>query len=63
MTSSVPGRRESLMRRILIVEDSRTQAEHLRLLLRLHLARGWVRGVVGAYLYAKAQKEMQESHA
>jgi hypothetical protein len=30
-----------------------------RLLLRLHLARGWVRAVVGAYLYAKAHKEME----
>jgi hypothetical protein len=37
--------------------------EGQRLLLRLHLARGWVRAVVGAYLYAKAQKEMEESHA
>jgi hypothetical protein len=27
------------------------------LLLRLHLARGWVRAVVAAYLYAKALKE------
>lgn len=37
--------------------------EGQRLLLRLHLARGWVRAVVGAYLYAKAQKEMEASHA
>jgi hypothetical protein len=34
-----------------------------RLLLRLHLVRGWVRAVVGAYLYTKAQKEMEQSHA
>jgi hypothetical protein len=34
-----------------------------RLLLRLHLVRGWARAVVGAYLYAKAQKEMEQSHA
>jgi hypothetical protein len=40
-----------------------TADEGQRLLLRLHLARGWVRAVVGAYLYAKAQKEMEQSHA
>jgi hypothetical protein len=49
--------------------DLRKTAERLttdegqRLLLRLHLARGWVRAVVGAYLYAKAQKEMEQGHA
>lgn len=37
--------------------------EGQRLLLRLYLARGWVRAVVGAYLYAKAQKELESSHA
>lgn len=37
--------------------------EGQRLLLRLHLARGWVRSVVGAYLYAKAQEELESSHA
>lgn len=40
-----------------------TTDEGQRLLLRLHLARGWVRAVVGAYLYAKAQKEMEPGHA
>ncbi len=40
-----------------------TNDEGQRLLLRLHLARGWVRAVVGAYLYAKAKKEMEQSHA
>jgi hypothetical protein len=40
-----------------------TSDEGQRLLLRLHLARGWVRAVVSAYLYAKAQKEMEQSHA
>lgn len=40
-----------------------TQDEGQRLLLRLHLARGWVRAVVGAYLYVKAQREMEPSHA
>jgi len=45
----------------------RTEANHIatdegqRLLLRAYLARGWVKAVVGAYLYAKASKEM--SHA
>lgn len=38
------------------------QAEDQRLLLRLHLVRGWVRAVVGAYLYEKAQKEMSPHH-
>ncbi len=33
--------------------------EGQRLALRLHLARTWIRDVVGAYLYAKAQKEME----
>jgi hypothetical protein len=37
--------------------------EGQRLLLRLYLARGWVRAVIGAYLYAKAHREMEESHA
>ncbi len=36
--------------------------EGQRLQLRLHLARGWVRAVVGAYLYQKALTEMK-SHA
>jgi|DewCreStandDraft_5_1066085.scaffolds.fasta_scaffold03856_7 hypothetical protein len=42
-----------------------TNDEGQRLLLRLHLARGWVRAVVGAYLYRKAQREMKRepSHA
>lgn len=40
-----------------------TSDERQRLLLRLHLARGWVRAVVGAYLYAKARKEMEEGNA
>jgi 3-deoxy-D-arabino-heptulosonate 7-phosphate (DAHP) synthase class II len=40
-----------------------TTDEGQRLLLRLHLARGWVRAVVGAYLYSKAQKEMEQSRA
>jgi hypothetical protein len=35
--------------------------EGQRLLLRVYLARGWVKAVVGAYLYAKARQEM--SHA
>lgn len=35
--------------------------EGQRLLLRAYLARGWVKAVVGAYLYAKAREEM--SHA
>src|SRR5262249_22494201 len=43
--------------------DGFATGEHERLLLRLRLARGWVRGVVGAYLYAKAQEEMKRSHA
>jgi hypothetical protein len=43
--------------------DGFTADEGQRLLLRLHLVRGWVRAVVGAYLYEKAEKEMQESHA
>jgi hypothetical protein len=29
-----------------------------RLQVRLHLARVWVRAIVGAYLYARAQREM-----
>jgi hypothetical protein len=37
--------------------------EDERLLLRLHLARGWARAVIGAYLYAKACKEMEGNHA
>jgi hypothetical protein len=37
--------------------------EARRLQLRLHLARGWVRAVVGAYLYAKARQEMTTNHA
>lgn len=37
--------------------------EGQRLLLRLHLVRGWARAVVGAYLYAKARKELEQSHA
>lgn len=37
--------------------------ENQRLQLRLHLARGWVRAVVGAYLYTKAKVEMSSSHA
>jgi hypothetical protein len=32
--------------------------EGQRLLLRAYLARGWVKAVVGAYLYAKAHQEM-----
>jgi hypothetical protein len=43
--------------------DRLTTDENQRLLLRLHFARGWVRAVLGSYLYAKALKEMQESHA
>lgn len=35
--------------------------EGQRLLLRLYLARGWVKAVVGAYLYAKAQREMNHA--
>lgn len=35
-----------------------TTDPHQQLTLRLHLARGWVRAVVGAYLYAKAHQEM-----
>ncbi len=34
-----------------------------RLLLRLHLARGWIRSVVGAYLYKKAMKQLEARHA
>jgi hypothetical protein len=45
------------------VADGFVTDDSLRLLLRLHLVRGWVRAVVGAYLYAKAQKEMEDSHA
>ncbi len=30
-----------------------------RLQVRLHLVRGWIRGVVGAYMYAKAVWEMK----
>lgn len=47
----------------------RTKAEHLstdegqRLLLRLHLARGWIHSVVNAYLYKKALTEMESCHA
>ena len=40
-----------------------TKDEGQCLLLRLYLARGWVRAVVGAFLYRKAQKEMVPSHA
>ena len=36
--------------------------EQERLLLRLYLARGWVRALVGAYMYAKALKEMNQNH-
>jgi hypothetical protein len=43
--------------------DRFTPAPGQALLLRLYLARGWVRAVVGAYLYAKAQKEMEQSYA
>lgn len=35
--------------------------EGQRLLLRLYLARGWVKAVVGAYLYAKALREMNHA--
>ncbi|MDW8266679.1 MAG: hypothetical protein RMJ52_15255 [Gemmataceae bacterium] len=35
--------------------------EGQRLLLRAYLARGWVKTVVGAYLYAKAQREMNHA--
>lgn len=35
--------------------------EGQRLLLRTYLARGWVKAVVGAYLYAKAQREMNHA--
>lgn len=38
-----------------------SEDEGQRLLLRAYLARGWVKAVVGAYLYAKAREEM--SHA
>lgn len=47
--------------------ELRTEANRIatdegqRLLLRAYLARGWVKAVVGAYLYAKAHEEM--SHA
>lgn len=40
-----------------------TKDEGQCLLLRLYLARGWVRAVIGAFLYRKAQKEMEPSHA
>jgi hypothetical protein len=39
-----------------------TKDEGERLLVRLHLARAWARAVVGAYLYGKAMKEMEQSH-
>ncbi len=35
--------------------------EGQRLLLRAYLARGWVKAVVGAYLYAKAHEEMSNA--
>jgi hypothetical protein len=38
-----------------------TTDEGQRVALRLYLARGWVRAVVGAYLYAKARREMQHA--
>jgi hypothetical protein len=47
-----------------LLKALRQQAEALsgdegqRLQLRLHLARGWVRAVVGAYLFDKAHEEM-----
>jgi len=40
--------------------DELSADEVQRLPLRLHLAREWVRTVVGAYLYAKALNEMQK---
>jgi hypothetical protein len=36
--------------------------EEHRLQLRLHLARGWVRAVVGAFLFKKAQREVMASY-
>lgn len=35
--------------------------EGQQLLLRAYLARGWVKAVVGAYLYAKAREEMRHA--
>ena len=53
-----------LYRHLLAKTTTATERWQLMMrLLRLHLARGWVRAVVGAYLYAKAQKEMEHSHA
>jgi hypothetical protein len=43
--------------------DKMSRDQGQRLLLRLHLARGWIRAVVGAYMYAKAQREMERNHA
>jgi hypothetical protein len=43
--------------------DKLATDEGQRLLLRLHLVRGWVRAVVCAYLYEKAHKEMTKNHA
>lgn len=37
--------------------------ESARFLLRLHLARGWIRAVVGGYLYEKASKELEARRA
>jgi len=43
--------------------DQQGQDEGQRLQLRLYLVRGWVRAVVGGYLFAKARKETEASHA
>lgn len=49
------------------LNELRTNANKLassepeRLLLRLHLARGWIRAVVGGYLYKKACKQLEGS--
>ncbi|MCL6502305.1 MAG: hypothetical protein K6T86_06430 [Pirellulales bacterium] len=38
-----------------------SKVEEERLLLRLHLARGWIRAVVGGYLYKKATSQLETS--
>lgn len=43
--------------------DNLSTDEGQRLLLRLHLARGWIHSVVNAYLYKKALTEMGSCHA
>jgi hypothetical protein len=50
-----------------LIEQLRIEANRIatdegqRLLLRAYLARGWVKAVVGAYLYAKAHEEMNHA--